>query len=225
MRELPVSLVCAAWPSVHATWLTSEVSGSSPHRFPISGLAWSLYKCAALWRAVYGPSTTERPLRTTREDKGISSRLRVSISSLYWKLLKSYVKPHSFLPFPSEFGLGGDFRRILRFHPSTYTYPQNGRNTDGKQNSKFKIHSWPCFVPHNLHFYKMYNHAYLSCCCCCCFARRGTTILRSWRRGCPGRYSRRLAVAPTSYSTTSNARTWTPIATWRRRPSMSLSPI
>ena len=29
-----------------------------------SGLAWSLYKCAALWTAVYGASVTERSLGT-----------------------------------------------------------------------------------------------------------------------------------------------------------------
>ena len=51
--------------------------GSSLHWIPISGLAWSLYKCAALWRAVYGPSATERPLKTLgtiHDDNGISSR-------------------------------------------------------------------------------------------------------------------------------------------------------
>ena len=49
----------------------------------VGGLAWSLYKCAALWRAVYGTFGTERPLGTIREEKGISSRFRVSISSRY----------------------------------------------------------------------------------------------------------------------------------------------
>ena len=33
--------------------------------YSTSGLVWSQYKCAALWRAVYGPSSTERPLGTT----------------------------------------------------------------------------------------------------------------------------------------------------------------
>ena len=32
-----------------------------------SGLAWSLYKCVALWRTVYGPSATERTLGTIEE--------------------------------------------------------------------------------------------------------------------------------------------------------------
>ena len=43
----------------------------------------TLYKCAALWRAVYGPSATERPLRTIREEKGILPQFRGSISSRY----------------------------------------------------------------------------------------------------------------------------------------------
>ena len=48
-----------------------------------SGLARSLYKCAALWRAVYDPAATERCLRTIRGKKGIYSRFQVSISSRY----------------------------------------------------------------------------------------------------------------------------------------------
>ena len=56
------------WPSGYDAWLPSvssqvRVSAGSP-----SGLAWSLYKCAALWRTVYGPSATERPLGTIREE-------------------------------------------------------------------------------------------------------------------------------------------------------------
>ena len=46
-----------------------------------SGLAWSLYKHAGLWRAVYGLSATKRPLGTIHEEKGICSRLWVCISS------------------------------------------------------------------------------------------------------------------------------------------------
>ena len=49
----------------------------------MSRLAWSLHKCTALWRAVYGPSAPERPLGATLEEKGISSRFLVSISSQY----------------------------------------------------------------------------------------------------------------------------------------------
>ena len=56
------------WPSGYDAWLPSvssqvRVSAGSP-----SGLAWSLYKCSALWTAGYGPSATERPLGTTREE-------------------------------------------------------------------------------------------------------------------------------------------------------------
>ena len=40
-----------------------RVSSGSP-----SGLAWSLDECAVLWRTVYGPSATERPLGTIREE-------------------------------------------------------------------------------------------------------------------------------------------------------------
>ena len=44
------------WPSGYDAWLPSvslqvRVSAGSP-----SGLAWSLYKCAALWRTAYGLS-------------------------------------------------------------------------------------------------------------------------------------------------------------------------
>ena len=35
-----------------------EAAGLSIRRMPTSGLAWSLYKCAALWRAVNGASAT-----------------------------------------------------------------------------------------------------------------------------------------------------------------------
>ena len=49
----------------------------------VSGLVWSLYKCAALWRAVYDLSTTEKTLVTIREEKEISSWFRISISSQY----------------------------------------------------------------------------------------------------------------------------------------------
>ena len=50
---------------------------------PISGLAWSLYKCASLWRAVYGPSATERRPGTICEEKGTASWIWVSILSQY----------------------------------------------------------------------------------------------------------------------------------------------
>ena len=39
----------------------------------------AVYKCVVLWRAVCHDSATERPLGTICEEKGISSRLQVSI--------------------------------------------------------------------------------------------------------------------------------------------------
>ena len=68
-----------SWPSGFDAWLPSvslQVRVSAGSR---SWLAWLLYKCAALWKAVYGPSATERPQGTIREEKGISSRFRGSI--------------------------------------------------------------------------------------------------------------------------------------------------
>ena len=60
--------------------------------------AWSLYKCGALWRAVYGASGTGRPLGTICEEKGISSWFWVYISRDMTLSVDSGVKPHSFLP-------------------------------------------------------------------------------------------------------------------------------
>ena len=48
-----------------------------------SGLAWLLYKYAASWRIVYGPSAPERPLGTICKEKGIAYWFWVSISSRY----------------------------------------------------------------------------------------------------------------------------------------------
>ena len=45
-----------------------EVAGLSLRWIPKSELAWSLYKCATLWRVVYGPSATERLLETICEE-------------------------------------------------------------------------------------------------------------------------------------------------------------
>ena len=65
---LQVSVRDPPWPSGYDAWLPSvssqvRVSAGSPR-----GLAWSLYKCAALWRTAYVPSATERPLGTIREE-------------------------------------------------------------------------------------------------------------------------------------------------------------
>ena len=89
-----------------AWWLCLCIIANT-HTLPMDGsagtpssLAWSLYKCAALWRAVYGPSATERPIGTICEEKGISSRFQVSITSRYdlsgWKWRKPPCLP-SFL--------------------------------------------------------------------------------------------------------------------------------
>ena len=53
-----------------------------PHN---SALAWSLYKYAALWRAVSGPSATERSLGSIREEKGISARFRLYLVAIWPK--------------------------------------------------------------------------------------------------------------------------------------------
>ena len=46
-----------------------EVAGLSLRRTPISELARSLYKCAALWMAVYGDSVAERLLELFMEGR------------------------------------------------------------------------------------------------------------------------------------------------------------
>ena len=61
----------------------------------MSGLAWSLYRCAALWKVVYDSYAIVRTLGTILEGKGISSWFLVSISSHYG-LLKRPKNP--FLP-------------------------------------------------------------------------------------------------------------------------------
>ena len=53
---------------VHSYLYTMIDKQAGLHRFQPgfpSGLAWSLYKCAVLWRAFFGPAT-ERPLGTIR---------------------------------------------------------------------------------------------------------------------------------------------------------------
>ena len=67
MWPRPASDYNALLPSVSSK---VKVSAGSP-----SGLPWSLYKCAALWRAVYGSSATKSPLGTIREEKGICFRV------------------------------------------------------------------------------------------------------------------------------------------------------
>ena len=70
-----------------------EFAGSRLRWISMSGLAWSLYKCAALWRAVYDLSAPKRRLGTIREEKGISSQFRVFyLVAIGPKLLKATKK-------------------------------------------------------------------------------------------------------------------------------------
>ena len=66
-------------PSGDDAWLPSLRSQVRDSAGSPSELTWSLYKCVALLRAVYGPSATVRPLGSICEEKGISSRFWVSI--------------------------------------------------------------------------------------------------------------------------------------------------
>ena len=82
-----------AW--LHKESLQVRVSAGSP-----SGLAWSLYKCAALWRAVYGPSAIKRPLGTIREEKGHFFQALVFYLIAIWpKLCKATWNPMPFFPY------------------------------------------------------------------------------------------------------------------------------
>ena len=63
-----VCISLLGWPSGYDAWLPSVSSRVRVSAGSLSGLAWSLYTCAALWRTVYGPSATERPLGTIREE-------------------------------------------------------------------------------------------------------------------------------------------------------------
>ena len=80
---------------------TRRVIFASSHRFQIQdGLAWLLYKCAALLRTLCGLSETARPLEPFCEERGISSQFRVSTPFRYdlscWKWSKNPFLP-SFL--------------------------------------------------------------------------------------------------------------------------------
>ena len=107
-----------------------------------SRLAWLLYKYAALWRAVYGNSATERPLETICEEKEVSSRFRLPISSRYDLRCWKQRKPHAFLlsqlceKVASDLGLGGRFRLVLRF-PLPETTGNMAEKVKKNQNSKF----------------------------------------------------------------------------------------
>ena len=67
-----------AWPSGYDALLPDVSSQVGVSVLSPSGLASLQYKSAALWRAVYGPFATERPLGAIREEMGISSRFQFS---------------------------------------------------------------------------------------------------------------------------------------------------
>ena len=74
---------------------------------PMSGLAWSLYRCEEVWGAVFGPYAIERYRRTFRKEKGISPWFPVSIWFRYdlscWKRRETHSLLHSFLQFARSF--------------------------------------------------------------------------------------------------------------------------
>ena len=74
-----------------------RIVGLSLDLISISGSAWSLYKCMALWGAVSGASATESPLGTIRQKKGGSSPFWLPFSSQYDVSCGKRVKIHSFL--------------------------------------------------------------------------------------------------------------------------------
>ena len=57
-----------------------DVAGFSLLWIPISWLAWSLYKCAALRKAAYGDSATEKTFGNIRNEMEITSQFRISFS-------------------------------------------------------------------------------------------------------------------------------------------------
>ena len=74
------------WPEILMPGSQAWDPGSSPHWIPISRLAWSLYKCVALWRAYYGTSATKRPM--WREGNCFTI-LRFYLIAIWLKLLKA----------------------------------------------------------------------------------------------------------------------------------------
>ena len=72
----PIEFTSPSWPSGYLA-PKREVADSSLFWIPIIRLAWSLYKCAVLWRAAFGISATERPSGIIREEKVFFSRCQV----------------------------------------------------------------------------------------------------------------------------------------------------
>ena len=81
-EQLLLQLGLVVTTPVFQAWVRRFESPLGPQN---SRLAWSLYKCAPLWRTVCGPSVTG----AIRKDKDFFSPFRVSISSRYdlscWK--------------------------------------------------------------------------------------------------------------------------------------------
>ena len=71
------------WAIGYDAWLLRVRSQVRVFAGTALGLAWSLYKCAALWSAVYYPSATEESIGTICEEKGIFSWFGVYILSRY----------------------------------------------------------------------------------------------------------------------------------------------
>ena len=78
------------YPKQNIHWLKGSLIITSMTHSPLNTdlgsaiaqwLAWLLYKCVVIWRAVDGASATKRPLGNIRKEMGISSQFEVSISS------------------------------------------------------------------------------------------------------------------------------------------------
>ena len=89
-----------AWTSDYDAWLPSVSLQVRVSAGSLSGLAWSLYKCAALWRAVYGHSPTERQFVKRRE---FPPGFRFLSHCDMTLAVESDAKPYSILPFYFHF--------------------------------------------------------------------------------------------------------------------------
>ena len=67
------------WPSGYDAWLASVSSQVRVSPGSLNRLTWSLYKCAAFWRAVHGPSATKRSLELFVKIREFLPSLGVSI--------------------------------------------------------------------------------------------------------------------------------------------------
>ena len=89
---LVANLANTKWLEKPGNWLSPRHMGTHlrvlSESFPMN-INMTVFKCSALWRAVYSPSPTERRFWTIHEENGTSSRFWVSMSSRYelnrWK--------------------------------------------------------------------------------------------------------------------------------------------